>query len=209
VVAGMLLASAGYVAAHPHTWVEARATLHFDAAYRIDGIAVSLAIDEMTTSVLVEGLDADGNGRFDSGELQALAEDNAAALEEFGFFTEIRAADRPAPVAGLRSHNYRFEAGRLILTLDLALETAIDPTLQAVTIRLYDPTYYVMVELAADGPVAFADIAPEYCAASIAPPDQGAEIQLSEATFETDDPSLDTIGREFADVITIACPPHG
>lgn len=211
-VAVLALAAATPAGAHPHTWVEARAVFGFDDARRIDRITLNFALDELTTSILVEGLDANGNGIFDADELKDLAAENATALSEFDYFTEIQAAADSVSVNELLDHDYAYVDGQLVLTLSLALARSIDPLMEAVTLRLYDPTFYVMVELATDTPVTFSQAAPGYCAASVSPP-QVSTVSLTEAAFEdaaveTENTGPGSIGREYADLVTVACPPH-
>lgn len=208
---GLALAAVGFgpgAQAHPHTFVEATATLRFGAEHIIQKVDLSLALDEMTTAILVEGLDINGNGVYDPEELQALAAENASALEEFDYFTELAAAGQRVPVSGLDGFGYRYTGERLVLTLELSLAEAVDPTMQAVTLRLYDPTFYVMVDLDARTPVEFAGVDPGYCAVTVAPPEQGVEMTLSEAMFQAENPEIASIGRDFANIVSIACPPH-
>ena len=196
------------VGSHPHTMVDARATLGFTDSKKVNRVILALTLDELTTSILVEGLDENGNGKFEAEELRDLARENAESLSGFDYFTELRAAGSPVPMQGLTGYDYRYINGLLILMLELTLETPVDPVSQALTLRLYDPTFYVMVTVADKDAIDFGDGAPTACGSQIARAHEVSTTttSLTEALFEMQDPSVDSIGRDMADVVTIACP---
>lgn len=194
------------VGSHPHTIVEARATLGFTDAKKVNRVILALTLDEMTTSILVEGLDENGNGKFEAEELRDLARENAESLSEFNYFTELRAAGALVSMQGLTGYDYRYIDGLLILMLELTLETPVDPVSQALTLRLYDPTFYVMVNVPEKDAIGFGDGAPSVCGSQIARSNDVSNTPLTEALFDLQDPSVGSIGRELADVVTIACP---
>ena len=204
-LAAVFLAASAPAAAHPHVWVEGTATLNFDAEGHVPTVTVAYAIDEMTTAVLLEGLDKNGNGVFERDELQALAAENAAALAEFDYFIEVAAGAARVPVTGAVGYDYVYEGDRLVLKLELALERAIDPAAEKVAIRLYDPTFYVLVELAPERPLLVNGVAADFCRVTVKGPSLTSDgVSLSDAVLETYEVP-DNIGRDYADEIGLAC----
>ncbi|NND49364.1 MAG: DUF1007 family protein, partial [Rhizobiales bacterium] len=123
--------------AHPHVWVNASAVLTFDEARKFDNVTVRYALDEFTTAVLIEGLDKNGNGLFERDELKALAAENAEALAEFDWFVEVQAGAERVAAKEVTGFDYSYEDEQMVLMLQLALERAIDPAAEDVTVRLY------------------------------------------------------------------------
>jgi ABC-type uncharacterized transport system substrate-binding protein len=196
------------VQAHPHVWVTASATLNFAGSFSADSLALTLILDEMTSAFLLEGLDADGNGVYDRQELRDLAKENATSLAEFGWFTELVADGAPVGIREATGYDYRYEGDRMVLILELALARAVDLSAEKVELRLYDPSFYVLVELDEAEPIRVDGVAPELCHAEIGPPTTLAEgVSLSDTMLEALDPSAN-VGRDYAEVVVIGCGPE-
>ena len=56
------------LAAHPHVWVSVETTLVYDNG-RISGFQNSWTFDDAYTSMAIEGLDANGDGKYSRDEL--------------------------------------------------------------------------------------------------------------------------------------------
>ncbi len=195
--------------AHPHVLVKASAALAFDAARRFDTITVRYALDELTTAVLIEGLDKNGNGVFERDELKALAVENAEALAEFDWFVEVEDAAGRVPATEVTAFDYSYENEQMVLMLQLALERAVDPAVEAVSVRLYDPSFYVLVELVEEAPLLVSGVDANFCRVSISAPSvDGAGVSLSDAEIMNFDQSAN-IGRDYADEISLACGADG
>lgn len=84
--AGVLAAGIGPAAAHPHVWVEVQTEVKVERG-TFSSIRQRWTFDEFYSSMAVEGLDANKDGKFDREELAELAKVNMDGLKEFGYFT--------------------------------------------------------------------------------------------------------------------------
>src|SRR5262249_18328747 len=83
------LMSAAPAAAHPHVWVAVVTTVIYDKG-TITGLHHRWFFDEFYTSMAIEGLDTNKDGKYDRSELAELAKVNMEGLKEFGYFTVAR-----------------------------------------------------------------------------------------------------------------------
>jgi ABC-type uncharacterized transport system substrate-binding protein len=84
--AGIIGATNGPAAAHPHVWVEVQTTVEAERG-AFAGIRQRWTFDEFYSSMAIEGLDANKDGRLDRDELAELTKVNMEGLKEFGYFT--------------------------------------------------------------------------------------------------------------------------
>jgi len=86
-VAGALAAGgAGPAAAHPHVWVEVQTAVKVERG-TFSSIRQRWTFDEFYSSMAIEGLDTNKDGKLDREELSELAKVNMDGLKEFGYFT--------------------------------------------------------------------------------------------------------------------------
>ncbi len=79
-----LLASGA--SAHPHVWVSVKAIVLYEKG-AITGLQEAWTFDEFYTAQAIEGLDKNGDGKYDRQELAELAQVNIDGLKEFDYFT--------------------------------------------------------------------------------------------------------------------------
>ena len=89
VLAVGLAGSASRASAHPHVWVTASATVLYDHN-TITGLQQAWTFDEFYTQMAIEGLDKNGDGKYDRQELSELAQVNIDGLKEFNYFTNAK-----------------------------------------------------------------------------------------------------------------------
>ncbi len=177
-LAALLLAAgltglAGSALAHPHVWVTASTTVLYDHN-TITGLQQAWTFDEFYTQMAIEGLDKNGDGKYDRQELAELAQVNVDGLKEFNYFTSAKlGADEvkfKPPV------DYWLEyADKKILTLHftLPLEKPIAADATGFAFSVSDPSYFIAFDLAKDNPVTLGPGAPPGCAATISDPSEG------------------------------------
>jgi len=167
-VGAAAVAAANDVAAHPHVLVDAKAEIVFDDHQRIAAVRNVWQFDAAFSAFAVQGLDADGDGKFSAAELAPLAQENVEALAEYDYFTYLVAGERAHAFKPPTDYRDEFDGDRLTLTFTLPLEepVAVDDT---VKIEIFDPEYFVAITLV-DGDGVSLDGAPPSCTAAYEPP---------------------------------------
>jgi ABC-type uncharacterized transport system substrate-binding protein len=90
---GVLLAATAACEAHPHVWVAVETTVVYDSG-TFAGLQQRWTFDELYSTMAVEGLDANKDGKLDRAELAELAKVNMEGLKEFEYFTFVRLGDQ-------------------------------------------------------------------------------------------------------------------
>ena len=81
--------------AHPHVWVTAKAEIVFAPDGKVTGVRHAWTFDEAYSAYVTQGLDTNNDGKLSPEELQDLANENAASLNEFDYFTVLKARGKP------------------------------------------------------------------------------------------------------------------
>lgn len=84
----------GRAVAHPHVWVEVKATLVYERG-TFTGIRQTWIFDELYSTQALDGLPAAPDGSYGRAELAELAKANMDGLKEFGYFTQISLGGQP------------------------------------------------------------------------------------------------------------------
>lgn len=194
------------VDAHPHVWVKVQSQVLHDAKGQVTGLRHTWTFDEFYSAFAIQGLDSDGDGKLSQAELEPLAKENVASLEEFDYFTFLKADGKLEERA--KPHDYRLDhaAGILTLHFTLPLKRAVDPLAQKVTFSIYDPTHFVAFDFDKDNAVMLASTAPPTCQAKFEETKM-AEVKLSdmgESFYSSLDASSE-FGAQFAKSVSIAC----
>jgi ABC-type uncharacterized transport system substrate-binding protein len=210
VVSAWVLAWAPIAWAHPHVWIDAVAELMFDDAERLRGVRVYWAFDEMYSAFATEGLDADGDGTVSAEELAPLAETNVRELREWGYFTVVEVDGRPVDLGEVREFGMRSVGGRLAMWMHLPLAAPVDPRAGDVAIAMYDPTFYIAIDLLRNQPVRVNGTMPSACHFAVVEPEESVDdLQMQpESFFQTLDPASGRAAA-YARSIRLRCRPAG
>ena len=198
--------------AHPHVWATVRSEIVFGPDHNITGIRHAWTFDEFYIAMAVQGLDANGDGVYSKEELEPLAKVNVDSLKEFAYFTFVRVGGDEKFLPLKPPVDYWVEYDDTVLTLHftLPLETPLDPRDKAVTIDVYDPSFFVAFGFAEKAPVKVAGSPAVGCSANVDTPDpESAEAAkaLSEAFFSQLGPGSD-YGSQFAQSVMVKCTPQ-
>ncbi|WP_420346711.1 DUF1007 family protein [Pelagibius sp.] len=191
--------------AHPHVWIESKTRILFDADQRVRALEIEWRFDEFYSVFAVEGLDVNGDGRFDEPELQPLAEVNVTSLRDYRYFTYVSVDGRDAEYGKVVDFGSTFEDGLLSLRFVLPLAQPVDPRLENVGFTSYDPSFYISIDAAKDRPVTFAGPAPERC--DLRMERGGGTESLNIAETDIFDSAGLSIAAQFATHVTLDCPP--
>lgn len=200
--------SPAVVQAHPHIFVSVEVTVIYqeDAA-----TAVQLAwiYDDFFSLLITSdlGIDLDGDMILTPAEETVLAASVTQWPADFGGDLEVKQAGQLLPLAARVDHKMTFENGivREVHTRPLATPVDADAPL---TIRVYDPFYYVAYELI--GPVVIAGR--DDCTPVVTPANLDAAYTLVEellygrpASDLGPDEEFPAVGDAFADTIEVTC----
>src|SRR5262245_57858253 len=83
---GLAAAVALCARAHTQVWIRYETTVHYDKDVFV-GLRHKWTFDEFYTAMAMEGLDKNGDGKYDREELAELAKVNIEGLKEFAYFT--------------------------------------------------------------------------------------------------------------------------
>lgn len=172
--------------AHPHVWVTSEATVLY-ANGAITGIEQAWTFDEIYTATAIEGLDANGDGKYDRKELSELAKVNIDGLKEFDYFTFAKLGDTPLKFKPPVDDYWLSYTDKGILTLHftLPLEQPVSAEATGFNFAIYDASFFIAFDLAPNDPVKLGAGAPAGCKAAIHEPDDTEDIQRLNDAFSS------------------------
>jgi ABC-type uncharacterized transport system substrate-binding protein len=194
--------------AHPHVWVTVKSTVVYDNG-TITGLQESWTFDEFYTATAIEGLDANGDGKYDREELTELAKVNIDGLKEFGYFTFAKLGDGDLkfkePVEYWLEHT---DKGILTLHFTLPLEHPVLAEAPGFTFSINDPSYFISFGLADTEPVKLGAGAPAGCTATVFDPASDDETSEADKLKEAFSGVLDassTVDLGGNQTVTVSC----
>jgi len=192
--------------AHPHVWISAKAEVVFTPDGKVTGIRHHWTFDEAYTAYVTQGLDKNNDGRFSSEELQELANENAASLNEFEYFTTLKVKGKAQAFGDPREARMVMEGKQVAMSFLLPLKVSA-PAGGTLAIEIDDPTFFVYFSLADQSSVTLAN-APQGCVTSIAkakPLDAAMQKILQDEGAIQADPGAN-FSVEYSNKAIIACP---
>jgi ABC-type uncharacterized transport system substrate-binding protein len=191
--------------AHPHVWVVVKSELVLAADGRVSAIRHAWTFDEMFSAFATQGLDQNKDGKFSREELAELAETNVTSLKEFNYFSVAKSGSKDVTFG--EPTDYWLEADKdNVLTLHFTLPVQSGAVKSGIAIEIFDPTWFVDLSLAEEGPIVLVG-APAGCAAEgrkPKPPATGASSGLSESFFNSLT-AASQFGSQFANRIILSC----
>lgn len=189
--------------AHPHVWVTSTSELVYGADGAITGVRHSWKFDDMFSTYALQDIEPRTKGVYTREELAPLAQVNVDSLKEFDFFTFARTGGKDSPKeAFLDPVDYflEYKDGALVLSFTLPFKAPVKA--KHLALEIYDPTYFVGFDLAAD-PIKLTG-APATCKANVQRPGKPAQAPLSESMFQSG--AAANYGASFSNKITVDCP---
>jgi ABC-type uncharacterized transport system substrate-binding protein len=177
------LALAGTAQAHPHVWVTMKETVLYDQG-TITGLQQAWTFDELYTQQAIEGLDKNGDGKYDRDELKELAQVNIDGLKEFSYFTFAKLGGTELkfkpPVDYWLDYS---DKGILTLHFTLPLEQPVSAGAPGFNFAVFDSSYFIAFEFAEADPVKLGANAPAGCKSTIHEPPEDADTQKLNDAF--------------------------
>lgn len=159
---------AGAAEAHPHIFIDAKATIVFNDSGELTAIHNRWTFDEAFSVWQIQGLDTNSNGVTSSEEMQELADENLKGLAEYGFYTSVGDATNTVPFAAMGDAKFVFANNRSTLTFGITPQTPFRIS-DKLEIAVADPEYYVAITFAGPGDITLEN-APAGCGVHMEPP---------------------------------------
>jgi ABC-type uncharacterized transport system substrate-binding protein len=206
VLLGLILAAAPLPAAsHPHVWIDARAEFRLDDAQQIDAIRIEWRFDEFFTAYALEELDVASADDVTEEQRQALAKQYVDSLVEWHYMTELEVDDGFAELGTAEAYGTEIVDSMMTLRFTLPVVEPVDPRRHLVGLRMYDPTYYISIEYAADDPLSIAGADADGCEVSVDEASPELEtVPLAGGGFTASDRATD-IGFLYAQTARLTC----
>jgi ABC-type uncharacterized transport system substrate-binding protein len=188
--------------AHPHVWVTVETTLLSERG-AFTGLKHKWTFDEFYSSMAVEGLDTNKDGKYDREELAELAKVNVTSLKDFGYFTFPMLAGKAVKVADPTEYWLEYSDGILALHFTVPFASPVLPEAKGFTFAVYDPSFFIAFDLAkTDRPVRLGEGAPQGCALKIGTPDRnpGDASALGESLT-----AITGFGVSVAKTVSVEC----
>ena len=200
----LLVASAAGAFAHPHVWVTMTSEVVYAPDGSVTGVRHAWAFDEMFSTFATQGLETKQKGVFTREDLKPLAEVNVTSLKEYDYFTRAKADANKAEFRDPVDYWLEFVEGTLTLHFFLPLKAPLKA--KALSIEIYDPTWFVDFAFADKDPVRLSG-APAKCKMDVARAGDTAVQgqQLGEQFFNSLNAGSD-FGAQFANKIAVKCP---
>jgi ABC-type uncharacterized transport system substrate-binding protein len=186
-------------AAHPHVWIDLRSTVVLNAKGHVTAIEQEWLFDPFYTVFATEGLSGTAEA------LNLLASESLQNLRSHDYFTAVRVNGTKATLGAVSEFASELREGRLWMRFVLPLATAVDPTEQALTFAVFDPTYYIEILHLQDDVVAFRGADAAGCSSLIVPPTPTLESVMLSRAMDLDAEPDTALGGVFAERVEVTC----
>jgi ABC-type uncharacterized transport system substrate-binding protein len=192
--------------AHPHVWVTVTTTIVYENG-TITGLRHNWSFDDAYTQMALEGLDKNGDGKYDREELAELAKINIEGLKEFDYFTFAKLGTQALKFGPPKDAWLDYTNKVLTLHFTLPLEQPVLADAPGFTFQVYDPTFFIAFDLANDNPIKLSEHAPQGCKTAVEVPKEDAAQQqsLSQAFSEQLGGAAANLGGSMAKTISVTC----
>ncbi len=196
--------------AHPHIFVDARATVTFNDAGQVVSVHNSWTFDEAYSAWSIQGLDTNNDGKVSTEELQPLADDNMNGLADYEYYTFAgEGTDPNLKFVHGSNPKITYDGAQTTLDFDIALDQPYTIR-KALQLSIDDPEYYVAITFKDASDVKLVN-APRNCAVSM---EEGHEMspELADALYAIPPdvtklpPELEQALRGVQGEILINCP---
>jgi len=140
--------------AHPHVFIEDRVVFMFAGA-KIIALTESWKFDEVFSDQLLQGFDADGDGKFSPEESKAVAKGTLPNMKKFRYFNYIWVDGKDLGSIDPIDFTASAKDKKVIFVFTEKLPKPVDPRTQKIKVEINDREFYVEVDLAQDKPILF------------------------------------------------------
>jgi ABC-type uncharacterized transport system substrate-binding protein len=150
------------VAAHPHVWINDVTTFLFKDRQLV-AIHHRWQFDEIFSSFVIEQHDKNRDGKFDKAENASVQKEAFSNLLKYGYFTHVRIDDKNVPLEQVEDFHATAKKEVMVYEFTLALPKPVDVTRHHFEVGVFDPEYYVEVDLDENDPVHFSGLPDGAC----------------------------------------------
>jgi ABC-type uncharacterized transport system substrate-binding protein len=150
------------VAAHPHVWINDITTFLFKDRQLV-GIHHRWQFDEIFSSFVIEQHDKNRDGKFDKAENASIQKEAFSNLLKYGYFTHVRIDDKKVPLEQVEDFQATTKKDIMIYEFTLAMPKPVDLAKHHFAVGVFDPEYYVEVDLDENDPVHFSGLPDGAC----------------------------------------------
>jgi ABC-type uncharacterized transport system substrate-binding protein len=207
-LAVLLAGVAAPAAAHPHVFVDATVEVLTEAG-AVTGVRLVWTYDDFFSLMLTEdlGLDTDGDLILTNPEAAALEANVTDWPADYSGDLVIGSADTELPLAPREDHGAVLSEGRVIETHRRPLVSPVPATEAPVTIKVFDPYYYVAYTVT--GVTVTGDPSCQASLVRVDPEAAQAEVDATWAGLDwasaAPDVELPPIGAAFSDRVEVRC----
>jgi ABC-type uncharacterized transport system substrate-binding protein len=143
----------GAAQAHPHIWIDARATLVVE-----DGAIVAIRnewlFDELFAAYVIDAFDEDRDGAFSADEITKLRYEAFDALEEVNWLTTLGVDGQVVEPVRTLDFAATVEGERLRYTFTLGLAEPVPVGPEPLSVTVFDDSFYIAIDWDPDRAVA-------------------------------------------------------
>lgn len=126
-------------------------------------------------------------------------------LELYGYFMRVTADDRPIKVNTVTKYKSEMKGSQLFLSFTAPLSEPVDPTRYAVSFAVYDPTYYIHMELPVQQPPSIRSGKQTDCAEWVEQANPSAEDFARAFSLDQGASPQYDLGHLFAEKVRVQC----
>ncbi|MEO9168903.1 MAG: DUF1007 family protein [Aestuariivirga sp.] len=200
--------------AHPHVWTDMRSQFIVSDDGLITGVRVEWKTDKAYAADALDGFAVNPDKTYAAEDLKKLTDENLSALADYGYFVFFRFNGEKQPIGkafdGLQTFNPK--DGRLTLLFSVSLEKPLDPHQGKVTLKVYDPEYFIDFGYVDAKPILISKVLPTGCSATLLPVPKDSQTEDTRLMLASKDKAwkpdqAEDYGGLFAQPVEVKCTP--
>lgn len=187
---------------HPHSWIDLKTEVLGNKT-EISGFQMDWIFDAMTTAYLFDGEDMSEGHRGKT--LQKLAQSVIDNMLSQHYFTYFYDKGTPIKYHKVKQATLTVKKGKATLSFQLELAKPYVFSGRHLTLKIFDPTYYVDMSWRNKNDVSISDVLKPYCQLTIVEPHPtSAQVSYAMSIPADADPD-DQLGQLFTQTLDIRC----
>ncbi len=175
---------------------------------------VQWTTDKAYAQDALDGFTKMPDGSYSPEEMKRLTDENLSALSDYGYFIFFRFNGEPQKIGKAQDgdQHYNVKDGRLTLLFSVPLEHPLDPRKGEVTLKVYDPEFFIDFEYVSDKALLISKPLAQGCEAMLMPIPSDTSIDQTKQMLSTKDKNWkpengEDFGGMFAQPAKVTCTP--